>query len=146
MVDWTEFDNKVDLGALKKEIEDAKKNGNVKIPSGRYEVEITDMELKESSKKDPMVTIKFKILKGEHKGMSIWMNQVIVKPLSIHIMNEFLRSLGTDVTIEFESYKQYDDLLLDIFEAVDGNFEYDLNLGYKDDYPTFKILKVYPLE
>lgn len=145
-IDFSKFDKQVDLEGLKKDIEESSSNDFKEVPLGKYEVAITKLELGESSKHDPMVKVWFKILEGEYKGSLIFMNQVITKGFQIHIVDEFLRSLDTDVDIKFESYSQYNDLLLDIFEAVEGKLEFVLDYGENKGFNTFKIEEVFEVE
>lgn len=142
-MDFSKFDKKVDLEGLKKDIEDSANNDYKEVPHGNYEVAITKLELKESKKGDPMVAVWFKILDGEYKGSLIFMNQVITQGFQIHIVDDFLRSLETNVDIVFESYQQYADMLADVFEAVEGNLEFALKYGEKKGFNTFEITEVF---
>ena len=150
---WDKFDKELDTTGLAEDVKEAAENGgNFKdVPHGEYEVEVNKLELVESKKGDPMVTIWFKVLEGEFKGSNIFMNQVITQGFQIHIANEILRSLVQEIdggmTIEFLNYKQYGNLLMDVLEAIDGNFEYKLNYSKgKKDFSTYKIEEVYVLE
>lgn len=145
-MDFSKFDKMVDLEGLKHDIEDSANNEFKEVPHGNYEVAITKLELKESSKGDPMVTVWFKILEGEYKNSLIFMNQVITRGFQIHIVDEFLRSLDTDIDIVFESYSQFNELLMDVFEAIDGNFEYGLKYGENKGFNTFEITDVFEVE
>lgn len=145
-MDFSKFDKQVDLEGLKKDIEDSANNDFKDVPHGNYEVAITKLELAESKKGDPMVKIWFKVVNGEYKGSLIFMNQVITRGFQIHIVDELLRSLETGIEISFESYSQYNDLLLDIFEAIDGNFEYGLKYGENKGFDTFEITEVFELD
>lgn len=145
-MDFSKFDKQVDLEGLKKDIEDSANNDFKEVPHGSYEVAITKLELAESKKGDPMVKIWFKVVNGEYKGSLIFMNQVITRGFQIHIVDELLRSLETDIEISFESYSQYNELLLDIFEAIDGNFEYGLKYGENKGFDTFEITEVFELD
>lgn len=145
-MDFSKFDKQVDLEGLKKDIEDSANNDFKEVPHGNYEVAITKLELAESKKGDPMVKIWFKVVNGEYKGSLIFMNQVITRGFQIHIVDELLRSLETDIEISFESYSQYNDLLMDIFEAIDGNFEYGLKYGENKGFDTFEITEVFELD
>lgn len=145
-MDFSKFDKQVDLEGLKKDIEDSVNNDFKDVPHGNYEVAITKLELGESKKGDPMVKIWFKVVNGEYKGSLIFMNQVITRGFQIHIVDELLRSLETGIEISFESYSQYNDLLLDIFEAIDGNFEYGLKYGENKGFDTFEITEVFELD
>lgn len=145
-MDFSKFDKQVDLEGLKKDIEDSANNDFKEVPHGTYEVAITKLELKESKKGDPMVAVWFKILDGEFKNSLIFMNQVITQGFQIHIVDEFLRSLDTGIDVTFESYSQFNELLLDIFEAVDGNLEFALEYGENKGFNTFKITEVFEVE
>ncbi len=79
------------------------------------------------------------------------MNQVVTQGFQIHIANEFLRSLVSEVEekpdITFKTYNQYNDMIMDVMEAIDGNFEYLLD--YRENskgYNEFEIKEVYVLE
>ena len=147
-MNWEEFDKQVDLDGLKEDIENNTGGDYKEIPHGNYEVAITKLELDKSKKGDPMVKVWFKIVSdGEYKGSLIFMNQVITKGFQIHVVNDFLRSLETDIDIDFESYSQYAELLLDVFEAVNGNYEYALKYGKTEKgFNTFEITEVFELE
>lgn len=145
-MDFSKFDKQVDLEGLKKDIEDSANNDFKDVPHGSYEVAITKLELGESKKGDPMVKIWFKVVSGEYKGSLIFMNQVITRGFQIHIVDELLRSLDSGIEVSFESYSQYNDLLMDIFEAIDGNFEYGLKYDEKKGFDTFEITDVFELD
>jgi hypothetical protein len=149
-LDFSKFDKKVDLEGLKNDIADAEENGggNFKeVPLGTYEVAITKLELGESKKGDPMVKVWFKIVsEGEFKNSLIFMNQVITRGFQIRIVDEFLRSLETDVDITFESYSQYADMLMDVFEEIEGNYEYGLKYGKNKGFNTFEITDIFELD
>jgi hypothetical protein len=66
-------------------------------------------------------------------------------------VNEFLRAIVQDCAdapvVEFRSYAQYAELLMDIHEAVADSFEYALDYGQtKKGFDTFEITEVYALE
>lgn len=146
---WDKFDKAIDTEGLAKDVKDAAENGQSykEVPHGSYEVGIEKLELVESSKGDPMVTVWFKVLTGEYKGSLIFMNQVITQGFQIHIINEFLRSLGTDVNIEFITYKQFGNLLMDVMEAVDGNLEFALNYSQgKKGFSKYEIEEVFEVD
>lgn len=146
---WDKFDNAIDTAALANDVKDAAENGvsYKEVPHGDYEVSIDKLELVASKAGDPMVSVWFKVLEGEFKGSRIFMNQVITQGFQIHIVDEFLRSLGTDVNIEFITYKQYGNLLMDVMEAIDGNFEFALSYKEgKKGFSTYEITEVFELE
>lgn len=151
---FEQWDKSVDMDGLQKDIQEAKENGggNFKeVPHDRYEVSIEKMELKATKKGDPMVSVWMKICEGEFKGSLIFMNQVITQGFQIHIVNEFLRSLIQDCAdapeVEFKSYSQYANLLMDIHELIAESFEYAVDYGVtKNGFDTFEITDVYALE
>ena len=162
---FAQWDN-ANLEDIQKEIQDAKENnggGNFdKVPHGVYEVSVEKMEIKatkvdtnsDDPKKHyarPMVSIWFNIVDGERKGQKIFMNQVITEGFQIHIVNELLRSMVQDCdnvpVVEFVSYSQYNNLLMDIHEMISESFEYALDYGQtKKGFDTFNIKEVYALE
>lgn len=95
-----------------------------------------------------MVSVWFKIVSdGEYKGSRIFMNQVVKQGFQIHIINEFLRSLDSGVEITFDTYKQYGNLLMDVFEAVNGNLEFALKYSEgKNNFAKYEITEVFELE
>jgi hypothetical protein len=150
-IDYSKFDKAVDIEGLKHDIADAAENGgsgNYKeVPHGTYEVSVTKMELTESKKGDPMVSIWFKILAGEYKNSLIFFNQVVTQGFQFHIVNELLRSMDTDIEIKFDSYSQYAQMLLDVHEAIDNTLEFVMDYGEtKKGFPTFEITEVYEVE
>lgn len=152
---FAQWDNAVDTEGLQKDIHEAEQNGggNFKeVPHGKYEVSIEKMELKATkTKNDPMVSIWMKICNGDFEDSLIFMNQVITQGFQIHIVNEFLRSLVQDCNdapdIEFKSYSQYANLLMDVHELIADQFEYAIKYGQtKKGFDTFEVVEVYPLE
>ena len=134
---FEKWNESTDLKGLQDDIKDAQDNNKEfeKVPHGEYEVKIDKMELKASKKGDPMVSIWFTILEGKYKKSKLFLNQVITQGFQIHIVNELLKSMGTDLNIEFVDYKQYADLLLDVAEECDTNklefaLKYEDNKGY----------------
>ena len=146
---WDKFDNAIDTQGLANDVKDAQENGQSykEVPHGDYEVKIDKMELVASKAGDPMVSVWFKVLTGEFKGNRIFMNQVVTQGFQIHIVNEFLRSLDTGVDIEFVTYKQYGNLLMDVMEAIDGNLEFALSYKEgKKGFSTYEITEVFEVE
>ena len=147
-MNWEEFDKQVDLDGLKEDVKNSTSGDYKEVPQGQYEVAIDKLELTESKNGNPMVSVWFKIVsENEYENSRIFMNQVITKGFQIHIVNEFLRSLECGLDIDFDSYKQYNELLLDVFEAVNGNFEYGLKYGKTEKgFNTFEITEVFELD
>ncbi len=144
------FNSMFDVAALKADIENAAANGNgnyKEVPCGDYEVKVTKMELGESKKGAPMVTIWFKVLAGEYEGSLIFMNQVITQGFQIHICNNLLKSFDTGHDVHFDDFDQYEQLIMDISEAIDEKkLEYGLKLGENKGFKTFEITEVFETE
>lgn len=148
-MDFSKFDSIVDLEGLRKDIEDATKGASgeyAEVPLGSYEVAIEKMELTESKKGDPMVAVWFKIINGDYENSRLFMNQVITKGFQIHIVNNLLRSLGTSQEIEFKTYQQYADLLMDVHEEAVAKHEYAIEYGENKGYKTFKVIEVFDID
>ena len=153
---FSKWDKAIDTEGLAKDVEEAAKDGGNRtykeVPVGQYEVSVEQMELKASKKGDPMVSIWFKIVSdGEYKGSMIFFNQVITQGFQIHNCNEILRAMVQEMDdapeIAFETYSQYADLIMDIHEAVSGNYEFALNYGQNSTgFNTFEITEVFVLE
>lgn len=149
---WDEFDKAIYTEGLAKDVEEAAENGGRReVPHDTYEVAVTKLELVKSKKGDPMVTCWMKILEGEYKGSLIFMNQVVTQGFQIHIANEFMRALVAEmadpIDIQFKTYNQYGNMIMDVMEAIDNNFEYQLD--YRENskgYNEFEIKEVYVLE
>ena len=145
---FEKWNNSIDVKGLQEDIKKAQENnsGEYKdVPHGEYEVKLDKIELKATKEtKEPMVSAWFTILEGEYKKQKLFMNQKVTQGFQIHIVNQFLKSMGTDVNIEFIDYKQYADLLLDVAEAVDAN-KLEFAIKYEDNkgYDKFTITEVF---
>lgn len=143
---FEKFDKAYDNEGLKKDINEAKENGGnyEEVPAGKYEVKIEKLELTESKTNKPMVKAQFRIVSGDHAKQCIFMNQLVDEGFKINIMNEFLKSLDSGVEVYFDSFKQYNELILDIHEAIDGKLEYLLDYSEnKNGFKTYKIKEIF---
>ena len=149
---FEKFNKKVNLKDLQEGLREIQENGGAEVredvPYGTYEVAIEKMEIKEckseAHKGDALFTCWFKIVAGDYKDSYIFMNQLIAQPFQIHIVNEFLRSLDSDIEVTFDDYVQYNDLILDIHEAIKGKLEYCLDYSQtKKGYNQFEITEVF---
>jgi hypothetical protein len=155
---WDKFDRDVDLDALAEDVKEVEENGGgdfEPVPDGQYEVAVEKLELTESKKGDPMLTIWFKIVDGELEGQRIFYNKVMQPQndrafgLQVHQNNEMLRSLWDceKDDVKFTSFKDYAQLVMDIHEDIDGQLEYQLDKGTnKDGYDTFNIVEIFEVE
>ena len=143
---FEKWNSNVDLAGLQQDIKDAQDNNKEfeAVPHGEYEVKLDKLELKATKKGDPMVSAWFTILQGKYKKSKLFMNQVITQGFQIHIVNTFLKSMGTDLNIEFVDYKQYAELLLDVAEECDtNNLEFVIKYEDNKGYDKFTITEVF---
>ena len=143
---FEKWNSNIDLAGLQQDIKDAQDNNKEfeTVPHGEYEVKLDKLELKATKKGDPMVSAWFTILEGKYKKSKLFMNQVVTQGFQIHIVNEFLRSMGTDLNIEFVDYKQYAELLLDVAEFCDeNNLEFAIKYEDNKGYDKFTITEVF---
>lgn len=147
---WDKFDKEINTKGLQEDVKEAAKNGGgdfKEVPHGSYEVSVDKMELTESKKGDPMVSIWFKILEGEYKGNRIFYNQVITQGFQVHFANELIRAMDSGLTIEFQTYGQYGNLLMDVAEAIDDKLEFELEYSEgKKGFSNYKITDVFEVE
>mgnify|MGYP000979188502 CR=1 FL=1 len=145
---WDQFDNAIDTKALADEVKNSADSPSYReVPEGTYEVAVEKLELVSSKNGKPMGTIWFKVLTGEYKGSRIFYNQVLEQAFQVHMFNEFVRSLDSGVNVEFTSYRQYGEMLMNVAEAIDKKLEYGLVYGKNNKgYPTFEIEEVFEVE
>lgn len=149
-VDFGKFDKTVDLTGLQKDIDAAADQGDFPtIPKGKYEVKVASLELKLTKKEParPMVAVQFKILSGEYKGQNIFFNRVIYGTKNDASMIKgvltFLTKLeAPGVTISFDGYDQFAQLLLDVHEAIDGVQEYAIDYD-PDAFNSVTITEIF---
>ena len=146
---FEKFNSMVDVVGLANDVAVAASSDGdfVEVPKGEYEVKVVKLEIGETGEKSktpgmPMAKVWFEILAGDFKGQKIFMNQMLTSGFGIHKMNEFLNSLETGITVQFENFVQYGDLFTQIFEAVDGKAEYQLTYGENNKgYSTYTIVQ-----
>ena len=147
MTIFEKWNNTIDVKGLQTDIEEAEKSQGdyQEVPIGTYECKIEKMELVESSTNKPMVSIWFRILKGDYENNMMFMNQVVTEGFQFSIVNRFLKSLEAidDDTVKFEDYEQYNNLLMDIMEAIDKKLEYLVEKKVKKGFPVYTIKEVY---
>ena len=139
---WEKFDKEIDKD-IQKQIEEAENSEYAEVPLGDYEVKVDNMELKISKSGNPMVSIWFRIIVGDYNNNLLFMNQVINMPFQIGIANKILRALDPNKEVEIQSYSQYANLIMDIYEEIDGKFEYAIKYGEKKGFSTFEVLDIF---
>lgn len=139
-IDFSAFDNKVNLSELQKEVQEAKDTEYVDVPDGTYVVSIEKMEIKLTNAKDKlMFAVQCKIKEGEQKGRMIFFNRVISGNSSpkwtdgqaIKSVCTWLDKLETETIPEFVNYGDFADCVLDIFQEVQGKVEAEVEWAAK---------------
>ena len=144
-MDYTKFDEMINGAELAKEVKELDANGGrgdaPEIPDDTYEAKLVKLELVENKKGLPMVKVAFAILKGKYKGLWTWNNYNVSYGQAMHNLHELLRSMETNVSIEYHSsFKDYADMLADVLEEVNGKVGFALVQGADNKgYKTFKI-------
>lgn len=144
-MDFSKFDKKFDLDGLKEDIRGAGTNEFEKTPHGVYEVSLIKMELGESKKGDPMAIIWYKIVDGEHKNKKIFQYQLVTGGFQIKLLLDVLKDMKVlpPEDVDFYSFSQLNDLLLDIFEKVQQeNLTLQLNYQPNKKNPNFDTFTI----
>ena len=141
-LDFSKFDAQVDTDALKRDVEEAEKNGGggyKEVPKGKYVGKFEKLEIRETKDGRPMLSAQFRITEGEYEKSCLFMNRVLYGTKNDASMIAsavgFLQKLdacdedGDIIPVSFESYSQFNDLVMDIAESIDAD-----GLGYEVDY------------
>lgn len=144
---FDEFDKAYDSKSMKEEVKEAAANSKDfdEIKPGTYPVYIKEMEVKASKNNEPMLAAQLKITDGDNKGQIMFVYFMLTKPFLIHKCNEFLRSLDTDINVEFDSYGQYADMVEDIYNYTEKHeMDFDVEYSLRDGkYSEYKVKAVY---
>lgn len=146
-IDFKKFNQQFPADKVKKEMKEAAENGGNSLPDGEYTVKLDKMELGESSKGALMIKAQFRITKGDHKKQCVFKNQVLTGTKNDGFMmvkaKEFLESLDSGIDVVFEDWEQFNDLILDIAEAVqEDGLQYVITLDTDDKYQNFEIINI----
>lgn len=143
-IDFSAFDNKVNLDELQKEVEAADASAFEDVPDGTYIVGFEKMEIKLTNAKDKlMFAVQCKIKEGEHKGRLLFFNRVISGNSSpkwtdgqaIKSVCTWLDKLETETVPEFINYEDFAGCILDIFQEVQGRVEAEVEWSAKKFNP-----------
>lgn len=150
-MNFEEFDKKVNSEQLQKDIATASENvGEYEaVPAGEYVVKIENMKVgftKET--KEPCFKVMCRIVEGERKKQCIFFNRKIYgnkesdkwnDGKAIATVTGWLAKLETEVAPVFESYSQFAECVLDIFEECE---EYKLTLAVDYDPEEFNPISI----
>lgn len=140
---WEEFDKNIDVEGLKKDALAAMDNKKdfKDIPVGNYEVKLHKLELKKSKGGAPMLSAQLKVLTGEYEKQNIFLNQVLTTGFGVNAANEFLESLKSNVKIEWITFKELNDIILNVMENVtESKLEYGVE--YTENSKGYKNIKI----
>lgn len=150
MMDFSKFDamfGENGLEGLKQDVAAAADRNveRIEVPDGQYECRIEKMELKESSKGNPMVSVWFRIVAGDFKNNVLFMNQTVHTGFGLHNVKKILSDMDTGLQIDFQSFVQFGSLLESVFEAVKTQgLEYAVKYTTtKNDFKSFEIIEVF---
>ena len=141
-VDFSAFDDKIDLDELQKEVQDAPDTNFTDVPDGEYIVGIEKMEIKTTKAGDKlMFAVQAKIKEGDQANRMIFFNRVIsgnksqkwTDGMAIKSVCTWVNQLLADdeEPIEFVNYSDLADQILDVFQAIQGVIE--VAVDYKAD-------------
>lgn len=134
-IDFSAFDQKVNLNELQKEVAEADATAFEDVPNGTYIVSFEKMEIKLTKAKDKlMFAVQAKIKEGEHKGRLLFFNRVIsgntsqkwTDGMAIKSVITWLDKLETETVPEFVNYADFSDCVLDIFQEIQGKVEAEI--------------------
>nr|DAO07361.1 MAG TPA: Protein of unknown function (DUF669) [Caudoviricetes sp.] len=156
-VDFSAFDAKMDPN-LQEDVKNAKEYEDV--PNGDYIVSVDKMEVKTTKAGDKlMFAVQMSIKensdgsKSNQKGRKIFFNRVISGNRVSESWNDgkaiksvitWLDKLGTDLIPEFVNYSDFAELVLDIFQEIQGKVELDVTYKASDFNPV-SINEVYDI-
>lgn len=146
-IDFKKFNEQFPADKMKADMKEAKENSNINLPDGEYTAKLEKMELGESKGGALMIKAQFRITEGDHKKQCIFKNQVLTGTKNDGFMmikaNEFLESLDSGISVVFEDWEQYNDLILDIAEAVqEDKLTYLICLDTDGKYQNSEIIDV----
>ena len=156
-VDFSAFDEKMDPN-LQNDVKNAKEYADV--PNGDYIVGIDKMEVKlTKDQKKLMFAVQMSIkenadgTKCNQEGRKIFFNRVISGNRNSENWNDgraiksvitWLEKLGTEIVPEFVNYSDFAEMVLDMFQEVQGKVELDVKYE-ADTFNPVTINEVYDL-
>lgn len=150
-MDFSKFDKQIDMKELQKDIQEAAENNAQfdETPAGQYMTKVEKLEVGATKDGRPMLKAMFRIIEGEQKKRCLFMNRVLFGTKNdanmIASAVGFLKALDSGLNIVFESYSQFADLVLDIFEEIESTLEYEVSYD-PDEFNSVAILDVFEAE
>jgi hypothetical protein len=151
-MDFSKFDKEVNLDQLKKDAEEIKKNGGTgdypEIEAGTYRGKVEKLEVGSTKDGRPMLKCQFRITEGDRKKSCLFMNRVLYGTKNdanmIASAEGWLETLepSEDIgAVEFQSYSQFAELVLDIAEDI-AELEYEVEYD-PDAFNNISIVDVF---
>lgn len=152
---FAKWDKEFNAKELEAQAEEASKNEFQEVPAGTYVVELSKMEIGETGQQakvpgSPLLKVDLKIVEGEFKNQHIFQNFVLIdtkgdgKNYGLHLAKKFLKSLDIEEEIVFESFTQFNDLVLDVAEAVEEfGLQYEIKYTVKNGYGSVEVKEVF---
>lgn len=138
-MDFSKFDQQINKEELKKDIQEAEQNGGnyEEVPVGTYVGKFDKLEVATTKDGRPMLKAQFRITEGDFSKHCLFMNRVLFGTKNdagmIASAIGFLKNLdaadedGVPIVVDFESYNQFSELVLDIAESIDADqLEYEI--------------------
>lgn len=154
-MDFSKFDEQVNLEQLKHDAEEAAKNNGgdyPEVPEGTYTVKVEKLEVGATKDGRPMLKAQCRIVEGEYKKQCLFYNRVLYGTKNdanmIASAVGFLKNLepSEDVgPVVFESYNQFSELALDIAEDIDGVMEYEVDYD-PDAFNSISIVDAFEVD
>lgn len=159
---FDDFNKKINVAELNKQIAEAKENGGTgdypEIPEGTYRVKLNKMEVgtcgpKAKTPGAPLLKVDFVIQEGDFKKHHLFMNKVLYTDRNDEQWNlgkclngviGWLDSLEPSEEVGevvFEDYEQFSELILDIAEDI-APLEYDVKYD-PDAFNSISVEEVY---
>lgn len=150
-MDFSKFDEQVNLEQLQKDADEIKKNGGTgdypEIEEGTYIGFVEKLEVGATKDGRPMLKCQFRITGDEHKNSCLFMNRVLYG--TKNDANMIASAIGwletlepsEDIDVKFESYSQFAELVLDIAEDI-AELEYEVEYD-PDAFNNISITDVF---
>ena len=166
-MDFSKFDQTINEAELAKQLEEAKNNPQgegLETPAGNYVAKIEKMELGATKDGRPMFKVQLRVIEAGEKASDevkeylshfknkkpcLFMNRVIYGTKNdanmINGVISWLQKLEPSVDVEFKTYSQFNELILDIFEEVADAVE--LDVAYDPEaFNSISIEEVFDVE
>lgn len=147
-MDFSKFDEQIDKKQLANQVKEAQENPDQyeETPDGTYICKLENLEVGETKDHRPMLKAMFRIVEGEQKKRCLFANRVLYGTKNDASMIAsaigFLQKLDSEYEVYFESYSQFAELVLDIFEDVEEALEYKIDYK-KEAFNSISITDVF---